>query len=90
MCSAHIFKAPPLCPFDSSPAASRTSKSVGVPSEIGTGVMLIEEGSPGEGLRMYNAVRSAIWRSIVWKHGHASTSIAAWYHPLRCRNASLS
>jgi hypothetical protein len=83
-CSARIFEAPPLRPLDSSRAATRTSESVGAPSGSGTGVMLMGRGSPGEVLRAYSATRSVVWRSIVWGHGRASTSVAARYHPLRC------
>jgi len=88
MCPACIFEVPPLCPLDSSSTTSCTSTSVGAPSGIGTGVMLMGRGSPGEVLRVYSATHSAIWRYIVWKHGRASTSVVAGYHPLRCRNAS--
>ena len=45
-------------------------------------------GSPGEVLRAYSATRSVVWRSIVWGQGRVSTSVAARYHPLRCRYAS--
>ena len=72
----------------SSPTATRTSESVGAPSGSETGVMLMGRGSPGEVLRAYSTSCSAIWGSIVWKHGCTSTSVAARYHPLRCRYAS--
>ena len=88
MCSARILDAPPLRPFVSSPTASRTSESVGTPSGIGAGSTLMGRGSPGGVLPVYKAIRSAVWRSIVWGHGRASTSVAARYHPFSSRNAS--
>ena len=53
-----------------------TSKLEGMLTRIETGVILIGRGSPGEGLRVYNTTRSAILSPIVWKHGHALTSVA--------------
>ncbi len=88
-CSACIIEAPLLCLLDRLPAMSCTSKSVSAPSGIGTGVMFVwRRGSPGGGLCVYNATHSAIWHLIVWKHSCVSTSVVAWYHPLRCQNAS--
>ncbi len=49
----------------SSPAATRTSESVGMPSGSGTGVMLMGRGSPEEVLHAYSATRSAVWHPIV-------------------------
>jgi hypothetical protein len=86
--SARIPDAPPAQPFVNSWAAALISLSVGVSLSTGIRSMLIGMGSPGESLRAYNAIRSAVCHSIVCGQGRVVVSNAARYHPLRWQNAS--